>query len=553
MLPGADDAAGWRRVLLALTGGAVLVYLALAFFQPFTLRYDPWVIQDDARQFLAWMPRLTDPGAMRGDLIADYWQSVSPPLYRLPFALLAWMGVPPSVTALLAPALLFPLTVLALWPVALRLLGRPIPAFCGAALVMIYLVHEDSLYSSTPRALATPLVLLFVNGLLSDRPRAILVALTLLALVYPAPAITCLAMLGLWHVRLFPRPGVDLSRRSIALVGGAALLVAGAGLSFRGEVARWKPVLTIAEVASIPSMTTPGGRSSIVGANGRIGWVCSSRIGFLPEIVHCGRREVGPGALVNLLVLLPMLLLGWRAVRRGDPADPDRLYALAFAAALICWTAAALVLFKLHLANRYSQRVLVPLELLAATRFATGLLVARWNDGTRRIVGKVAAIAMLPAFLSPIPKLKRPLDAPAVAWIAALPAGARVAGVADELNLVPALTGRPVLATTEHDIPYQLGYYRPFHRRLRDSVGAVTSLRPETIARFVRQYAIDVVVVDAQVLRTGRLTPRYRATLPEFHSVAAVPALASAPCRRFTGRHLVLFDGPCLMRWAATR
>ncbi len=553
MLPGADDAVGWRRVLLALTGGAVLVYLALAFFQPFTLRYDPWVIQDDARQFLAWMPRLTDPGAMRGDLIADYWQSVSPPLYRLPFAVLAWMGVAPPVTALLAPALLFPLTVLALWPVALRLLGRPIPAFCGAALVMIYLIHEDSLYSSTPRALATPLVLLFVHGLLSNHPRAILVALTLLALVYPAPAITCLAMLGLWHVRLFPRPGVDLSRRSIALVGGAALLVAGAGLSFRGEVARWQPVLTIAEVASIPSMTTPGARSSIVQANGRIGWVCSSRIGFLPEIVHCGRREIGPGALVNLLMLLPMLLLGWRALRRGDPADPDRLYALAVAAALICWTAAALVLFKLHLPSRYSQRVLVPLELLGATRFATGLLAARWTEGTRRIVGKVAAIALLPAFLSPGPKLTRPLVAPAVARIAALPAETRIAGVADELNLVPALTGRAVLATTEHDIPYQLGYYRPFHRQLRDSVSAVTSPHREVIGRFVRQHAVDVVAVDAHVLSTGRLTPRYRATLPEFRPVTAVPALASAPCRSFTGGQLILFDGKCLMHWAAVR
>lgn len=553
MMPTADNARGWRRVLLALTVGTVLVYLALAFFRPGTLRPDLWVIQDDARQFLAWMPRLTDPGAMRGNLLADYWQSVSPPLYRLPFALLAWIGVPPPLTALLLPAVLFPLTALILWPVALRMLGRPFPAFCGAGLVMAHLVHEDSLWSSTPRAVATPLLLLFAHGLLSDRPRIILAALMLMALIYPAPAITCLAMLGLSRLRLFPRPRINLSCQSILLVGTAALLVVSAGLSFRGEVSRWKPVLTFAQIDTVPSMTAPGERGTVVQADGQIGWVCSPRMGFLPEIVPCSRGKIGLGGLVNVLLFLPMLLLGWRAIHRGDPDDPDRVYTLAVAAALVCWTVAALVLFKLHLPSRYSQRVLAPLELLAVARVTADLLAARATVRTRRVMGGIGAALLLPAFLTPLPKLKRPSDERAVARIAALPAGTRLAGVADELNLVPALTGRTVLATSEHDIPYQLGYYRPFHQRLRDSVLAVTSPQPQAIAAFVRRYRIDIVVVDKDVLLTGKLPRPYRLKLPDLRLPVARAALASAPCRSFTGQHLILFNGECLMRWAAKR
>ena len=93
----------WRNLLFGLTAVTALIYTYLAFFEPGTLTYAPFTIQDDARQFLAWMSRLGDSAAMQGDLIADYWQSVCPPFYRAIYAAAAAIGLTPTVFARLLP------------------------------------------------------------------------------------------------------------------------------------------------------------------------------------------------------------------------------------------------------------------------------------------------------------------------------------------------------------------------------------------------------------------------------------------------------------------
>src|SRR5688500_15941285 len=116
----------WRTLLYGLTAVTALIYLYLAFFEPGTLRYAPFTIQDDARQFLAWMSRLADPAAMRGDLIADYWQSVCPPFYRAIFAAAAAAGLTPTLFARLLPLALLALSAWKAWRVALMMTRRPL-------------------------------------------------------------------------------------------------------------------------------------------------------------------------------------------------------------------------------------------------------------------------------------------------------------------------------------------------------------------------------------------------------------------------------------------
>ena len=135
ILPALDDERGWRTLLFAATGVTALVYLYLAFFVPGTLTYAPLTIQDDARQFLTWMARLSDTSAMRGDLLADYWQSVGPWAYRMLFTAANMLGLEPLVFARLLPVPLLFLSVWMAWRIALLLTQRPLAAFAAAALL----------------------------------------------------------------------------------------------------------------------------------------------------------------------------------------------------------------------------------------------------------------------------------------------------------------------------------------------------------------------------------------------------------------------------------
>ena len=55
------------------------------------------------------------------------------------------------------------------------------------------------------------------------------------------------------------------------------------------------------------------GRSTIVGLGGGVDYLCSARMGLLPEIVPCWSTRFA--ILPNLLFMVPLLLLGWRAFR----------------------------------------------------------------------------------------------------------------------------------------------------------------------------------------------------------------------------------------------
>lgn len=562
MIRPADDARRWQRRLFAGTAVAALVYLYLAFFKPLTLSYDPFAIQDDARQFLLWMPRLTDPELLRGDYMAAYWQSVSPLLYRVPFALAADLGGPPPVFGrLLAVPLLF-LAAWAAWRLSMELTRqRPRAAFVAAAFLMGFVIHEDSIFTASPRAFSHPLLLVFFYGLLADRALPILAGLILLGALYPAPAIVGVTMLGLSRIRSLRPLRIDLSRRSLLLVIGGGLLTAAAMLPFVLQTDPWGPTLTLAQARAMPSMMDPSGRSTIVDSTGAIGWLCSWRMGYIPAIVPCGGAV--PGArLWNLLLVLPLFALAARHLTGRRPADPGRLYVLALAATALWYVIAIAVAFRLHLPSRYSQRVLELLEWLAIGQMLGVWLDARLSlERHRKWIDTAAAttgVFILLSFLSPLPGMQRPADEALIAHVARLPKGARIGGVSEELNFIPALTGRAVLATPEHAIPYQLGYYRRVRAALQASLLMISTPDRQVFGRLLAAYPVDYLLIERHTLTTGQMAGRYPDILPVESAAAtrrllsARPIVASAPsvCLNYRSAEFLLIEAACVMNTA---
>ncbi|MBW4603437.1 MAG: hypothetical protein KME29_28690 [Calothrix sp. FI2-JRJ7] len=79
------------------------VYIGLGIRQGFSSEY---VIGDDAREYISWMYRYLNPELFPNDLIADYFQSVTPIGYGGIYRLMMSLGVNAIVLSKILPIVL---------------------------------------------------------------------------------------------------------------------------------------------------------------------------------------------------------------------------------------------------------------------------------------------------------------------------------------------------------------------------------------------------------------------------------------------------------------
>ncbi len=556
----APDGALWRRLYIVLVAELAVNFLwSFGFLLPHA---QIW-IDDDARQFLSWSARIADPAALKGDLLADYWQSVTP----LPFQALlrgfAVLGISPVLAVKIVPLLLLPFTAWLAWKVAMVLTRHPMAAFLAASLALLTLAQADNLMSGTPRVFSAPLVLLFLYGLVRDRPVSMVAGIAVLGAVYPAPAVTAFGMLGLSKLRLPPRL-FDWSWRTIGLLAVCLAVLVAVALPFASKAGAFGPAISMADALGMPSMVTTDGRSAIVDSSGQIGWICSKRMGYAPMVWPCAGLADPRTWLLYTLILGPALVLGllwWRARGDGRAArwNPTPVYALALASALVCYGIAAMVAFQLHVPSRYSQRVLEVTVPLALGHFIGVACILAVEKGRTRWAAGGIAILTLALFagvgIVKVVKPARPADASAVAFVVGLPVNARIGGLSDDLAAWPALTGRSVLATPEHAIPYQKGYFTQVDARLRDTLAAMATDRPDVLADYVQHWRLTHIAVDRAFIDRGEIPRDYgdvtfdaaaraQAAMTRRSSLMQRHALA---CAVYSGPAVIITDPGCVV------
>ncbi len=478
----------------------------------------PYVIQDDARQHVFWMASLVDPALFRGDLIAEYFRSVSPPGFRALYQLFALFGVHPLLLAKLLPFALGVATAALAFDVLRRAGARPFVAFLGAWLLVQNLFLLDALTNATPRAFVYPLFLL----LLRERIRGSLpgtgVAAAALALFYPQVALVAALALALsvgWS-----------DRRSIA---GAALGIALIGAALAPHLAGdggFGPVLSRGVAKTLPALS-PGGRSSFFDPDAARFLLCGERSGLLP-LEWCRARAMLLPAAPVLLLLLPVALL------LMAPAFDRRLWVAVVLASVALFACSHLLLFRMHLPNRYTQHTLRILLALGAGA-AAGRVALSLLERSRH--GVPAALLVASALIA------TPFVSQRVAWhgyvhgdhpglYAALrrtPKDTRIASLLPEAANLPAFTSRPVLVSVEHALPYHLGYFARLSERAADlSLGESTS-SARVLRAVIEKDRIGVWLVARRGLIAG----------------AAITARAEA-CTIYQEAELVLLDARCL-------
>jgi hypothetical protein len=449
---------------------------------------DPWHVVDDARQHVFWTYRYQDPALFPGDLYADFFSALAPVGYHALYWLFAKLGDPLTIGrwlpfALAAVALTF----------AWRL-GRALePRWGGFLAAFLLLPFLYLVRGGLPRSFALALLLPHLFYVATARLGRATIVLALQALVYPQTFLLGLGIQGLPALRQAGRGGAR--RPLVMLLLGIA--IGGLVLAPRYLIARPAALGTLvkrAEASQSPEFQR-GGRAAF----------------FDPSPVRfylTGRRS-GLGWNDNMTELAILVVLLALVRRRAVRSTPTVVLDTTIVS-LGLFVAAHVLLFRLHLPNRYVQWTLP----LAAIMFnaAHARPAAEWlRDRVPLAVGAwtwlarvrwgIAAIVLLALVAGAVSSARRSdvTEGDVIAvhrYLRALPRDALVAGRSTVLAEVPLLDHRRILDDPQFALPYFSGYYHEVVRRTTAREAVWQAGSPEALGRFCRDFGVSHVLVD---------------------------------------------------------
>lgn len=510
---------------LSLVQAALPAVLALG--EAFGSRY---VVQDDARQHVFWMQQYVDPSLFPGSLIADYFRSVAPPGYAALYRAFALLGVEPLLLAKVMPLFLSVATAACCYALIRRATGRPAAGFAVSFILVQNLWLLDALSNATPRAFLHPL---FLGGLCALQARSIAgtaVAAALLGLFYPALLLVFLGALVLLALLC----GGEHRRLALFGLGAGSAAV----LPFLLFSSSFGPVLSRAAAERLPELHQHG-RSAFFHSDPWQFWLCGERSGLLPLEWCEARRRLAPSAPILLVPAAALPLLLYELRRRRS------LWRPVIVASIGLFFAAHLLLFRLHLPNRYTQHTFRMIVAVAAgTLLVRGLTRAFSRARRGTAVGR-ALLAPATLGIGGL-MLAAPFAARSVAWhgyttgrhtalyrfLRQRPPDTLIASLDREADNLPSFAERPVLVAREYAIPFHAGYYDRFRRRAVALVQAQYTDDPTLLQAFNRRFQVDYWLVRDDAFTPEYLDGDWRRTLE--------PATARAQTALEAGRRPIL-------------
>lgn len=533
----------------------------------------PYVIQDDARQHVAWMQRFVDPSLFPGDLSADYFQSVAPWAYTMFYRLGAIAGIDPITFSKVLPIILLAISSAYAFGIFQKLLPLPWASFLGVLILNKLVWLQDDLISATPVAFAYPLLLASLYYLLSESIIPFVIAIALLGQTYPQCALVVAGVLvlrlGSWqqgHVSLASRRELVLS---LAGLGAIALAL----LPYVLIPSPYDPVVSSAEARTMFAFS-PEGWSSFFNPNPWQFWFCGQRSGMLPP-EWCKRIEYN-----SLWSMLPQfalaLSLPWllRSPQRFPLAQQITtkiwiLPQLLLVSFTLFFVAHALI-FNLHLPNRYTEHTIRIVMAIALT-LSVVLILHSLIRFLRRQHYAIAFIAltMVGTALVLYPEVVQGYSLRQINYVQgnfpnlyeflkAQPRDSLLASLSDEVNNLPTFAQQSILVGGQgYALPYHKGYFEDVTRRSEALIQAQYSPDLEDVKAFIREFGVDFwllerdafereyVKQDAWLKQYPPLDQKVLDALKQGNS----PALASLEesCSLLQERRLTLIDAQCLL------
>ncbi|MEM6519355.1 MAG: hypothetical protein AAF722_08510 [Cyanobacteria bacterium P01_C01_bin.70] len=540
-----------------------------------TITEGPYHIPDDARQHVFWMQRFIDPALFASDWIADYFASVAPigfvALYRSAF----WLGLDPLTFNTILPSLLLILTAIAIFLVCLELCALPAAGFAASMLLGQSIEYTSSVASGTPKAFVWLLTALFWYGWLRRSRWLTWGSILLQGAFYPPTVLISAGVLALGLIERQPggRWRWRRDRQLWALTIGGLAIATGIVLQYGLSANEFGPTVTLAAAFEMREFYASGRGAFFrpeVGdylLQGRSGLQFHSAFTPLTNLLGLG---------LPVLLCFPQRFPLVAALR----SDMGLLWRV-MVTSLFWFTTAHLVLFRLHLPNRYVGRyfilVFVVLAALSLVIIADGLLqwalrmptVApsgqSWHPPALRGGASGLALLLFAVLLLypltypnyPTTSLERGKAFELYEFLATQPKDLMLASLSTEANNIPSFAGRSVLVSAETAIPYHQGYYREIEQRSRDLIAAQFTTEPAVLHGFIQKYGVTHWLLDAYAYNPdfwagNGWMQQYQ---PEAHQAVLslrygrIPVLATVSdrCDRFNHNDYRVLDASCIM------
>ncbi|NJK57054.1 MAG: hypothetical protein HC939_14120 [Pleurocapsa sp. SU_5_0] len=478
-----------------------VIYALLALRLAFQSEY---VFQDDARQHVFWMSRFIDPELFHNDLIADYYESISPWGVKTLYHGMAMLGIEPQLLHKLLPGILALVVTVFSFAVSLEILPIPFGAFVTTLLFSQNVWAEQGTISGTAKDFVYPLFFIFLYFWLKRSLLGVCLALFLGSIFYP-PMILIFAGALFWQLWQFkgfiPRLVQD---RQIYLFSCISLAVAFILLlPYVLASSAYGPTVTLEQARNIPQFMA-GGRTAFFNDNFWEYWIGSMRSGIT---LH----EALVPSLAIAGLFLPLLYKFPQRFALLKKISPKISYLKDLLIPSFGWFFLAhAVLFKLYLPNRYVARSLRVAIIIAAGITLMVLLeaVLSWGNQPTSQVKSIAAqfaTALLIILLVGYPLSQdKFLDTDYMIgsypelyeFIKEQPKDTLIASLSDEADNIASFTNRSVLSSREHAIPYHMGYFQPLRERIFDLIEAQYSPDLALAKDFLKRYGVDLWLIE---------------------------------------------------------
>jgi hypothetical protein len=463
-----------------------LFYACLGLIQAFNGEF---VVQDDARHHVIWMQSFRDPELFRGDLIAQYFQSIAGPTFSSIYWLAAKVGVDIIFVSKILPVVLSLIAGAFCYLLSLRLIPSPAAAALCTVIFLQGLWMEDDVQSACARAFYYPLFLPFLYYL--GKRKLIPVVITL-ALQGAYPSLLILSEAILVSTLVTTQGGrikVSSSLADYKLVA-AGIIAGGIGMLpvlLSSQVCG--ATVSGAEAVKMPEFH-PGGREEYYSPNPLTFWVTGLRSGVFP-------MDHPPPIISWVGLLFPFMLLrpSWFPLSRSVSREMLFLFARIIVLGVTLYLIATALAFQLYIPNRYSAYGLRMILCLAA-----GLAISLVADRIFKARPKFAFLTPLALCLIALsPLLQR--DFPRCGYVIGCngdlyryletqPKNTLVASLDPEAANLPAFAKRSVLATKEYGIAFKKGYYKQFSQRMKDTIAAQYSPNISDVQKFNKKYNV---------------------------------------------------------------
>ncbi len=468
-----------------------------------------YLIMDDGRQHLFWMQRFVDPDLFPNDIIAEFYQSITPSVVSGTYHLMATLGINPLVLNKILPGILGLITTLFCFGVCLELLPIPTVGFIGTLLLNQNLWLQGELTTAVSSGFAYPAFFAFLYFLLKRSWLGVGISIALLGNIYGPLLLVAVPTLIL---RLMTWENGKLQwseNRQDYLITGVGLVVAVAViLPYMLSTSEFGPAISGQEARTLPEFLK-NGRTAFFDDNSWDFWMKNSRSGV--------RLSLNP-PLVALGFLLPIILQFPQKFPLVQKVSKDIIILLQLLiASFTVYFTAHLILFKLFLPSRYTSHSLRIIMALSAAVVLMILLDAILQATQLRAFTTLTLTIIISFVLIAYPSLVWKEAFPRTAYtkgsdpnlyqfLQNQPKDTLVASLSLEADNIPIFAKRSVLVSWEHALPYQVGYYQQLRPRIIDLIETQYSSNLSTVQQFIQKYGIDYFIIDQQAFTPDYMT-----------------------------------------------